>query len=433
MKNKIYILIMILCCVITISDCNRRRPKPPPTPQKADPVIVKAAWRVNKAGMDINDYNTKTKKTNFVCSPLSVYSALVSTYLASKDGDYSEKDPLAEALYKKSPDKHFGFFGELLKKIKISSSRVTRFQSGDSIWLSDKCQYNNRLLDNLGRIFTDCKQHDEKRLPFSKDPTTAAKLINEWVSLYTNDMIKEIVSPSTITQNTKAVITNAVYFKGAWESPFDSDNTFVSDFTMEGDKKVEKMFMSQLMRVSYFDSVNNFEVIEMFYKDRQFSILIFLPHKDKKLNNIFGGKSKQVNAKFFEKFRKLATEQTLSVFLPKFKQETTLHGGEMGKLQSALQKTGELRGLMDPEVNAEECGTANLDDIITKTVVEVDEKGSEASAATAIIMGRSLGRSFRVNRPFAFAIQHVATTTVLFFGKIYEPKGFEVMAETEKL
>merc|ERR1719277_860775 len=111
---------------------------------------------------------------------------------------------------------------------------------------------------------------------------------------------------------------------------------------------------------------------------------------------------------------------SLTVIMPKFKMESLLNARDLGNVAEALSG-----GLPMPAAVDGDCASrALLQDMATKTVIEVDEKGTEAAAFTYMIGGGSIGSSFRVDKPFAFAIFHSRTKTALFFGKVYEPFGF---------
>jgi len=254
------------------------------------------------------------------------------------------------------------------------------------------------------------------------DSNAAAAVINKWVAEKTNDKIKEIVSEGDIDSLTRLILVNAIYFKGDWLTKFDINGTRDDDFHISANESVKVKMMN--MKSKFFYGVSselNAQAIELPYAGESLSMVILLPDRATTLSQLEEKLTSDDLAFVKEKFS--MSLQEVSLFLPRFSLDEQLG------LDKVLKDMG-MRDLFSG-------GAADLSGIdgskelyvsrvLHHAVVEVNEEGTEAAAATAVVfMLRSLGgpkeNIFRANRPFLFFIQDKATKSILFLGRLVKP------------
>lgn len=270
----------------------------------------------------------------------------------------------------------------------------------NAAWVSD--EFKDNINDNYRQELKDNYNAKFESLNFL-DPESV-NIINNWCSENTNNLIPEIIS--NLNPEQKMILTNALYFKAAWEEEFKESDTFECEFTnLDGSKSIVDMMCSE--EGIYYE--NDYAIgFRKDYKDSKYSFIGILP-KDE-------GEFKLTDLDL-ESFFDSMSYGSVYIRLPKFKSETSL------SLVSALQALGlndifsadtQLTGLID--------GTSlYVDDILQKTYIDVNEKGTEAAAVTAIVMkNTAYHEPIRIflDRPFAYMIIDNETDTILFLGKI---------------
>lgn len=251
-------------------------------------------------------------------------------------------------------------------------------------------------------------------LDFVGNPEPSRMVINNWVSDQTNQRISDLIPQGSITDDTRLVLTNAIYFKAQWADTFFSKNTADQIFYRSETDLVTVKFMSREGSYKYV-SAADYQAIEMPYKGKETSMLIIMPTP---------GKMAQVEAGlssvFFTTLYSSLQPSNLFLQLPKFKFTTA--SISLADILKSLGMAIAFGGLADfSGING--TGGLCISDVIHKAFVAVDEKGTEAAAATAVIMGETAIPTVRlyVNRPFIFLIRDAQTNTVLFMGKLNDP------------
>jgi serpin B len=211
------------------------------------------------------------------------------------------------------------------------------------------------------------------------------------------------------------VLTNAVYFKGSWERPFDPKNTKEEKFSVSPEQNVNVPMMLQEGSFLYRE-MGGTQLIELPYKDAkqkpQISFVVILPAKSENVSTLI----QQADSAGFK-------EQVVRLHLPKFK---VAMGMEMKPI---LKKMG-INDAFEP-AKADFSGITGKQDelsisaITHKSLVEVDEKGTEAAAASSVVMSRGVGTQqpiiMQVNHPFYFMIRENKTGVILFLGRVVNP------------
>jgi serpin B len=247
----------------------------------------------------------------------------------------------------------------------------------------------------------------------------ACKIINSWVEAQTQDKIKDLVPPGAIRSDTRLVLTNAIYFKSAWANPFTAELTEKQAFHVTADRTVTVPMMHQKEHFRLTEE-EGFQALELPYAGGQATMLVILPRTSDGLAKV----EASLDPAALERTLANAKQANVDVFLPKFKIETEFI------LSQVLKELGMPLAFSDKADFSGVSGSPGLaiSEVIHKAYVDVNEKGTEAAAATAVIM-RALAiqvgpeATFKADHPFIFIIRDARSGTILFQGRVTNPKG----------
>jgi serpin B len=263
-------------------------------------------------------------------------------------------------------------------------------------------------------------------LDFIGHPDESRITINTWVEDKTEDKIKDLIPAGVIDPLTRLIITNAIYFKGDWVRQFDKNLTTDADFRTESGTSVRVPMMQRTDEAAEYLYAENgdLQMLSMPYahkNSKELSMIVLLPKGD----NLTIAET-TLNPDTLSALQQSATSRRVMVYFPKFTLETkyflpeTL--GSMG-MPTAFTDTADFSG-MD--------GTKNLfiSDVIHQAFVDVTEEGTEAAAATAVVIKLAAAPAnpepvpvFRADHPFIFFIQDDETGSILFMGRVVNPAG----------
>jgi serpin B len=385
-----------------------------------------------------------TDEENLFFSPFGILLAMVMAYAgACKNTEQQMTDALHFRLPQSRLHPAMKALRHIIRKKHLFTSSedvASRYSAWDSgvggieeapFWLNvANAIWIQKGYNLLPEFFETLKQNygaKLQQLDFINNPETSRQTINAWVGKETLERIQELLPPGSIDALTKMLLTNAIYFKATWNSPFEEDATKNKNFSLLNGGKV-KVPMMQVESRFFYTSGRNYQAIELPYKGLNTSMVIILPsarllnkaEKFKKFEQSLT--SKKVN-QIMEGF----DQQKVKLFLPKF---------SLSSPSFSLVKTFKAMGMpdaFDPNKANFSKITGNRDlaiyDVIHKAFIGVDEKGTEASAATAVLFGVTAAHGLRprvitmkINRPFVFFIQDVETGTILFTGRVVNPK-----------
>lgn len=349
---------------------------------------------------------------NLFFSPHSISTALAMTYAGARGKTETE---MAETL-------HFSLgqtelhpaFKELEARLRTSGEAGTRLCVANSLWpqkdyafLGD---YLSLIEENYGTLIT--------AVDYRSDRESARQTINQWVENATEHKIKDILQPRDLKSLTRLVLVNVICFKGTWATQFAPKNTEDATFHVTFERAVQTPMMRQKITCRYA-SLPSLDVLELPYTGGGVSMIILLPKKIGGLQQIEATLSKENMAKWLGA---LSTRDVL-VFLPRFKtmRRFNLSGtlASMGMVDAFSETSANFAG-MDGRPD-----WLYISALIHKAFVEVNEEGTEAAAATAVVMsGRSVPAQplvFRADHPFVFLIQETQTGCILFAGRLSDP------------
>ena len=362
-------------------------------------------------GSDLMRYLVAHEGTgqNLMISPVSLQMAL-TVAAAGARGDTRQQ--LATALRWGQPAR---------RQLTAEGSLAQRLHGGDGytldvanrLWTQSGLRLGDDYREQMTRAFGDVVAEAD----FHGAPDDARTTINESVSEQTRGRIEDLLPSGSVTSNTRAVITNAVYFKGAWLEEFDPDLTYRAPFHRDDGSTVEVSLMVDKRDLRYGE-VDGLQLVELPYRGEAVSMLCILPPKEGVREAV-----ERLDVAEWERFDAALSEQEIDLVLPRF-------GFAAGyPMIDALRALG-VRHAFDPasadfSALTEEADLF-IDGVHHKTFVEVNEEGTEAAAATGITVGvTSVARRpmFRADRPFLFAIRHVESGALLFLGLVADPSS----------
>lgn len=346
-------------------------------------------------------FESKKENENLFISPYSLYEAFGMLYFGSNG---STKEELKKTFrFYIEEEKLKISFKQLRNKLQVKD-KETIFATANKIWPDSSIVLKKKYVDDLNDYFSS----DIQTLNYSKSET-AKRIINDWVASQTYDKIKDLI-PS-LDPSTLLVLTNACYFKASWLKTFDSSLTKVDKFYMYGGKIIKKKFMRlEDQEIPYY-SEELFSSIKLYYKNDKFAFHIILPNEGKTLKDLLNKKNIDKIINSLNKYQ--AVE--IDIAFPKFKFRKKYF------LAKELQNFG-AKEIFSRNANFTNMAYSNIlyvSDVIHEAYIEVNEMGSEAAAATAIIIvgkGRldSEKRIFKADKPFLFAITY--DNLIIFLG-----------------
>uniref|UniRef100_T1GFL0 Serpin domain-containing protein n=1 Tax=Megaselia scalaris TaxID=36166 RepID=T1GFL0_MEGSC len=326
---------------------------------------------------------------NIIISPLSVQTSLGLAFVGAT-GETAQEFIKVLNLDSDNKDEVAGAFEKILEEC---SSNV---DIANKIYVNQ----NYNLKESYNEITKKCVQSD-----------LAADKINKWVEEKTNNKIQNCISPDFIDDSTQLILVNAIYFKGNWEHPFDSEFTKKARFYIGKNESVNVDMMSKNTYFRYGDLEDlDAKVLELPYENSNLSMLIVLPNKRTGLRDV---ELKLKSKSIFEINEKMV-EDKVHVYLPKFKVAYEL------ELTETLKKMG-MTNIFSNEAEFDDIleGSGNLkvSKVLHKAFIEVNERGTEASAFSGTgLCEYCLPIDFIVNHPFIYIIWDLKN--ILFSGKI---------------
>ncbi|MEZ4442782.1 MAG: serpin family protein [Polyangiaceae bacterium] len=242
--------------------------------------------------------------------------------------------------------------------------------------------------------------------------------INEWVADRTEERIVDLLPPGSLDSDTRLVLTNAVYFKGAWKTAFDEDATYDQPFHAPGgDVQTPMMHIEESFAYAETDGL---KVVSLPYRGEDLSMTLLVPNEVDGLADL----QKKLDADALESWLGAAVKQKVRVALPRFE----IDPPQAMKLQPALSALGMADAFTG---DADFSGITQedrlyIDEVFHKAFVKVNEEGTEAAAATAVVMTKESAviedtKSVVADRPFIFLIRDEKSGMILFMGRVERP------------
>ena len=367
---------------------------------------------MNAFAIDLYKELAAGEKGNVFYSPFSVSTALAMTQTGAR-GDTAAQ--MAKVLHLEKLDKAPEQFKELIAQLNGEGRKDRPYQltAVNAIWGQKGYPFKKDFVDGVATSFGGAMFD----VDFATETEKARTAINKWVEQKTNSKIKDLIGEGVLTTDTRLVLTNAIYFKSDWAHKFDATNTRKRDFAVSKDKKVQADMMWQSEHLGYCKD-DSAAVLSVPYKDDELSMLVVLPKDAEGLAKV----EKELSAGQIDKWVAALKDKKVDVLLPKFKVEFE------ASLKDPLKKLGMVDAFSRDK--ADFTGMTAEDElyishVLHKAYVSVNEAGTEAAAATAVIMALKLEDAevveFHADRPFLFVIRETKTGAVLFIGRLMNP------------
>ncbi|HEX6863124.1 MAG TPA: serpin family protein [Thermoanaerobaculia bacterium] len=380
---------------------------------------VRLAQSSNAFGFDLYQ-RLREKPGNLVLSPASITTALTMPWGGARGETAAQMRTVLHL--QGTPDEVMATSGELSRSLQ-NPSRPIVFRIANQLFAEKTYKlvpaYVEKTKESFGAPL--------ELLDFKKAPEPARVRINGWVEGKTERRIKDLIPPQGVEKDTRLVLVNAIYFLGDWAVPFDAGETRPRPFhlTAAEQKTVPTMSREGSMRYVQTEALS---AVELPYKGGELSMLLLVPREIEGLAAIESG----LNAKQLDEITGALKWGLVDLTLPKFevKPVESLSLGEdlkaMGMPLAFDRDKADFTGIADPPNPIDRLVLAK---VFHKGFVKVDEKGTEAAAATAVMSvmaGAAPGGPPRivrieVDRPFLFLIRDNASGLVIFLGRVNDP------------
>ncbi|AKT42191.1 serpin family protein [Chondromyces crocatus] len=353
---------------------------------------------------------------NLFYSPYSISSALAMTWAGARG--QTEQDMASTLRFTLPQDRLHPAFNALDLALTSrgqgaqgADGQPFRLTVANAVWAQINYSFEAPFLNVLGESYG----AGVHVVDFVNKTLEAVDLINGWVEKKTEDRIKDLLSSPPVTPNTRMVLTNAVYFNASWLAQFEEDDTQPGSFTTQAGQSVQVPMMNGTFETTYSEGPG-FKAASLPYDGQELDMVLVLPDDlgtfeqgldAVRLDQVFSGLGPRLVETRMPKFE----------FASKFSLKDVLSKMGMG---IAFSAEADLSGISTQE-------HLSITDVIHQSFVNVSETGTEAAAATAVIIGRDSAPSdmvqFHLDRPFLFFIRDIATHTVVFAGRVSDPAG----------
>jgi serpin B len=385
----------------------------------------------------------RNQSGNLFFSPESISTALAMTYAGARGATASE---MADTLqFTLPPERLHPAMGALLNNLNAAHDGY-QLRTANSLW----AEKSYTFLDAFLKLTSSDYGAGFNQVDFKGAPEAARVTINHWVEQKTENKIRDLILPGMIDANTRLVLTNAIYFKGDWQTPFAKAQTNDQDFSLSPPRitrdmaiwpRIKTPMMHRTGNFYYFNG-GTFQALEIPYKGGELSMVVLLP------DNVGGLLTLERSLTAYNMRQwlgQLRPTSNIILTLPKFKMDAqfslkdTLQA--LGMKQAFDGDKADFSGMASRKTMQRDgkslgggpnAGNLYISAVIHKAYVNVDELGTEAAAATAVVHSAAKGFSrssppppiiFCADHPFVFLIRENRSGGILFMGRVTRPSG----------
>lgn len=372
--------------------------------------VSSLATSMNTFAFDLYKHISQANDGNIFFSPYSIFVALSMTYEGARNDTAMDMQTVLN--FPQNNDTALCSFGKIYNL--LNQDQEYRLNTANALWIQEKYPFYENYLHFLQHYY----MAQATNVNYS-NPTEVAEMINDWVDKNTHGKITDFLSSSDIDPFTVMILTNAIYFKGLWETPFDTEKTQEKDFEISPGETVKVPMMHSPSDISYrYTETETVQVVELPYQGDSLSMVIVLP----KNNDISTLEQTLTYQDFIDWRGSFNTRDVVKVSFPRFTLETRYqledYLRDMG-MSLPFTPAADFSGMADTDLVS-----LFIDRVIHQAVVDVTEEGTEAAAVTSVHIALTSVPdyvSFNANHPFLFYIQHKDTGTILFMGKLQNP------------
>lgn len=348
---------------------------------------------------------------NVFFSPYSITSAFSMAYEGARGTTSDEMESVFHFIQDNIARKNY--VSRINSELNDPSQQY-KLDIANALWIQNDYPVFSSYTDTIKQYYA----ANVTNLDLKGDSENSRKIINTWVENKTNQKIVDLLPQGSINENSRVVLTNAIYFKGNWTNQFDAQDTSNQNFTTSANKIVTIPMMTTTSSFPYFED-NNIQVLKMPYQGGHLSMVVLLPK-----NNNLKSLANSLSVEKLQQWNGNMTTEPVTVYMPKFTLDTKYI------LNDYLPSMGMPSAFSPNDANF--TGISSVKDFSISTAVhqafvKVDEKGTEAAAATgAVFQVTSMPLSkytFRADHPFIFMIYDDQTGLVLFMGQVVNPVG----------
>jgi serpin B len=357
---------------------------------------------------------------NLFYSPYSISTALALTYTGARGETERE---LAKALHFSLAHKELsGTFNDLAAALENQQHEGLELSIANALWGQQDYTFLPEFLTALEKDYGSSLRHQD----FKTDPEGARQTINTWVEEQTKERIKDLIPQDGITEFTRLVLTNAIYFNAKWQTPFNASATSEKPFYLLDGTKTNVPMMHMQNQIAYTTG-EGYQAISLPYVGGNLSFVAIVPDTGQ-----FETVETKLSTEFMNDLQALNPREII-LNLPKFEFESAF---ELSKAMNTLGVRTAFAGSEDCSTESQYADFSGMDGtrclyisyIFHKAFVKVEEEGTEAAAATGVIETVATSAppapiELTIDRPFIFFIRDQQTGSILFLGRVLNPLG----------
>ena len=358
---------------------------------------------------------------NLCFSPFSIRTALGMTYAGARSETAAE---MGRTLDLPPSDEALHALVQTMRQRLEARGDSCEMTIANALWSQEDAPLQTEFASLVSRHYG----APVNLVDFRRDPEAARAAINRWVAEATREKISELIPQGRLGQDSRLVLANAVFFKGAWAEPFKEWLTQDAPFHLAGGGTVDARLMFQQKRVGYFEG-DGLQAVALPYHGGELAMLLVLPERKDGLGDL----EKQLTAETIDRWVHRMRSETVKLHVPRF----TFSWGTadvkdalaaMGMASAFDRRRADFSGINGRQPPDDEA--LFISSVFHRAFIEVNEEGTEAAAATAVEMVRTLSMPsvrppatpvFRADHPFLFAIRHDASGAILFMGRVSNP------------
>jgi len=395
-----------------VAESSRAREKNPSVNQADIDSLVDGN---NAFGLDLYQ-SLRDRDENLILSPFSISLALAMTYSGAKGETEAQ---MADVLNFPSQQETHPAFNALDLALEDTGIVLDKDQEpmqldiANAVFAEQTFTFLPDFLDTLSVNYG----AGIRLMDFVNNPNPSRKEINQWVSDETKDKINDLLPEDSITTDTKMVLVNAIYFKADWLSPFDANDTYDGTFKLLDGSEVTVPMMGQRMSIPYFVG-DGYAAAEIPYAGESAAMTLLVPDEGR-----FEEIESQLDGAMFDQMLSNLAPADVTLQMPKFEYESAFMLSDtlanMGMPHAFDSDLADFSGMTDQQA-------LYIGNVIHKAFVAVDEEGTEAAAATAVIMEGATAmmpdNMLVIDRPFIYFIRDLESGQILFIGRVLNPK-----------
>ncbi len=417
-------LILILLVFVILSSCKTRKNESETAVNSQNaPEIIPDNSPIEKdeivEGMNLfafEMYKEIAEPKNQIYSPFSISTALAMTYAGAREN--TAKQFIDVMHFHENQDSFNAGFYQIMEDVKSAQNKDLQLSIANALWPQSGFSFLEDYLQQMKTYYG----VDIQSLDYKSDPEKARLVINKWVEEKTEGKIKDLLKEGVLSPLTRMVLTNAIYFKGKWKYAFNEEDTNKDGVFYVNETEEVKAEMMNITKPFIKHMQNeDFAILELPYSNDSLSMVFILPNEKDGIREL----ENKLSCKMYQNAALQMQKRKVVVSIPKFTMEFELNLGnkfqEMG-MTDAFSGKADFSGMT---------GTKELkiDKVIHKAFIEVNESGTEAAAATAVIMIEKSSAVpnkpelfyFIADHPFLYMIKDNQNGAILFMGKLMQP------------